>query len=57
MENVAEQRALERIGLLREGCRCLRGHHFCDGRCRDSYIYGITRNDWTGDRLPPPVSG
>lgn len=44
VENVAEQRALERASLLREGC--VRGHHFRDGQWRDSYIYGITRNDW-----------
>ena len=55
MENIAEQRALERAGLVCEGC--VRGQHFRDGRWRDSYIYGITRNDWKGDRLPPPVSG
>lgn len=45
VENIAEQRALERAGFLREGC--VRGHHFRDGEWRDSYIYGITRNDWT----------
>ncbi|MGH9258372.1 MAG: GNAT family N-acetyltransferase [Acidimicrobiales bacterium] len=44
IENIAEQHALERAGLLREGC--VRGAHFRDGRWRDSYIYGITRNDW-----------
>ena len=54
VENIAEQRALERAGLLREGC--LRGHNFRDGQWRDSYIYGITRNDWN-TRPPPPVSG
>jgi RimJ/RimL family protein N-acetyltransferase len=51
VENIAEQRALEGAGLVREGC--VRGQHFRDGRWRDSYIYGITRNDWKGDRLPP----
>jgi RimJ/RimL family protein N-acetyltransferase len=51
VENIAEQRALERAGLVREGCA--RGQHFRDGRWRDSYIYGITRNDWKGDRIPP----
>lgn len=44
VENVAEQRALERSGLLREGC--LRGHHFRAGQWRDSFIYGITRDEW-----------
>ena len=44
VENIAEQRALERAGLLLEGC--IRGGHFRDGQWRDSYVYGITRNDW-----------
>jgi RimJ/RimL family protein N-acetyltransferase len=44
VENIAEQRALARVGLLREGC--MRGGHFRDGQWRDSYIYGITRGDW-----------
>ena len=44
VDNVAEQRALERVGLLREGC--VRGGHFRDGHWRDGYIYGITRYDW-----------
>jgi RimJ/RimL family protein N-acetyltransferase len=44
VDNIAEQRSLERVGLLREGC--LRGHHFRDSRWRDSYIYGVTRPDW-----------
>lgn len=43
LENAAEQRALERCGLRQEGL--LRGHHFRDGKWRDSYIYGITRPD------------
>jgi [ribosomal protein S5]-alanine N-acetyltransferase len=45
VDNIAEQRALERAGLLREGC--VRGQHFRDGQWRDSYMYGIVRNDWT----------
>lgn len=43
VENVAEQRALERSGFHQEGL--LRGHHFRDGRWRDSFIYGLTRDD------------
>lgn len=43
MENVTEQRALERCGFRQEGL--LRGHHFRDGRWRDSFIYGLTRPD------------
>lgn len=45
VDNIAEQRALERSGLLQEGL--LRGHHFRDGQWRDSFIYGITRTDYT----------
>lgn len=41
VENIAEQRALERCGLRQEGL--LQGHHFRDGQWRDSYIYAITR--------------
>ncbi len=44
--NVAEQRALERSGFSREGR--LRGTHFRDGRWRDSFIYGIVRDDISG---------
>jgi RimJ/RimL family protein N-acetyltransferase len=42
-ENVAEQRALERCGFRQEGR--LRGTHFQRGRWRDSYVYGIVRDD------------
>jgi RimJ/RimL family protein N-acetyltransferase len=42
--NIAEQRALERVGLVREGCA--RGAHYRNGEWRDSYVYGITRDDW-----------
>jgi RimJ/RimL family protein N-acetyltransferase len=44
VDNMAEQRALERVGLFREGCA--RGAHFRNGEWRDSYVYGITRDDW-----------
>jgi [ribosomal protein S5]-alanine N-acetyltransferase len=53
VENVAEQRALERSGLIREGR--LRGTHFRDGRWRDSFIYGIIRDDISGSS--PKVPG
>lgn len=43
VENVAEQRALERCGFRQEGR--LRGHHFRDGAWRDSYVYGLLRSD------------
>ena len=44
VDNVAEQRALERVGLPREGR--VRGAGFRDGQWHDSYIYGMTRSDW-----------
>jgi RimJ/RimL family protein N-acetyltransferase len=43
VENVAEQRALERCGFTQEGR--LRGTHFRAGQWRDSFIYGIVRDD------------
>lgn len=43
VDNVAEQRALERCGFHKEGL--LRGHHVRDGRWRDSLIFGLTRDD------------
>ena len=43
-DNVAEQRALERVGLKREGR--VRGSGFRNGQWRDSYIYGMIRTDW-----------
>jgi RimJ/RimL family protein N-acetyltransferase len=39
--NVAEQRALEKIGFVREGV--LRSHHFRAGRYRDLAVYGVLR--------------
>jgi ribosomal-protein-alanine N-acetyltransferase len=41
--NIAEQRALERCGFRQEGR--LRGHHFRDGQWRDSFVYGLTRDE------------
>lgn len=41
--NVAEQRALERSRFRQEGR--LRGTNFRDGQWRDSFIYGIVRDD------------
>lgn len=43
VENLVEQKALERCGFRQEGL--LRGHHFRDGRWRDSFIYGLVRDD------------
>lgn len=42
-ENIAEQRALDRCGFKQEGR--LRSTHFRDGLWRDSFIYGIVRDD------------
>jgi RimJ/RimL family protein N-acetyltransferase len=42
-DNVVEQRALERCGFAQEGL--LRGTHFRDAQWRNSYIYGIVRDD------------
>ena len=49
VDNVAEQRALERVGFRREGVQ--RGLYFRSGRWRDSVMYGLLRDD---DR--PPTS-
>ncbi|NUP36643.1 MAG: GNAT family N-acetyltransferase [Streptomyces sp.] len=43
IDNVAEQRALEKAGFTREGV--LRASNFRDGRWRDSVLYGIVRDD------------
>ena len=42
-ENVAEQKALERIGFTREGV--LREVAFRDGTWRDTVIYALLRDD------------
>jgi [ribosomal protein S5]-alanine N-acetyltransferase len=44
VDNIAEQRALEQVGLQQEGR--VRGAGFRDGRWRDSYMYGIVRSEW-----------
>jgi RimJ/RimL family protein N-acetyltransferase len=43
VDNVAEQRALERVGFSCEGV--LRGYGFRDGKWRDGVIYGLLRDD------------
>lgn len=43
VDNVAEQRALERAGFTREGL--LRGRGFVRGQWRDGYIYARLRDD------------
>ena len=49
VENLAEQRALEKAGFTREGIR--RGSQFRDGTWRDMAIYGRLRDD------PAPAAG
>lgn len=49
VENLAEQRALEKAGFIREGIR--RGSLFRDGKWRDMAIYGRLRDD------PAPAAG
>jgi ribosomal-protein-alanine N-acetyltransferase len=44
IDNVAEQRALERAGFRREGVQ--RGLYFRAGAWRDSVMYGLLRDDW-----------
>jgi RimJ/RimL family protein N-acetyltransferase len=51
LDNAAEQRALERVGFGREGVA--RGHHFRDGRWRDSVMYGLLRDDPRLRSAPP----
>lgn len=46
VDNVAEQRALERIGFTREGV--MREVAFQNGTWRDSVIYALLRQDWRG---------
>jgi RimJ/RimL family protein N-acetyltransferase len=41
--NTAEQRALERVGFVREGIR--RAGRFRDGQWRDGVLYGLLRED------------
>jgi RimJ/RimL family protein N-acetyltransferase len=44
VDNLAEQRALERAGFRREGVQ--RGLYFRAGAWRDSVMYGLLRDDW-----------
>ena len=46
LENLAEQRVLERIGFRREGV--LRGLAFIGGRWRDGVLYAQLRGELTG---------
>jgi RimJ/RimL family protein N-acetyltransferase len=44
LDNLAEQRSLERVGFRREGVQ--RGLYFRAGAWRDSVMYGLLRADW-----------
>ncbi|WP_240938173.1 GNAT family protein [Nocardioides sp. JQ2195] len=44
VENLAEQRALEKAGFTREGTT--RGAQWRDGSYRDGHLYSILRSDW-----------
>jgi RimJ/RimL family protein N-acetyltransferase len=43
VENLAEQRALEKVGFVREGT--MRGVQFRAGTWRDSVMFGLVRSD------------
>ncbi len=46
VENLAEQRALERAGFTREGL--IRGAQWRDGSYRDGYLYAVLRHELAG---------
>ncbi|MEY9934205.1 RimJ/RimL family protein N-acetyltransferase [Catenulispora sp. GP43] len=48
VENIAEQRSLEKAGLVREGV--CRGCHFRDGEYRDMVVFAILRADFEASR-------
>ena len=43
VDNIAEQRALEGAGFMREGL--IRGAQWRDGANRDGYLYAVVRDD------------
>ncbi len=45
VENIAEQRALEKAGFTREGV--IRGAQWRNGAYRDGYLYSILRAEWS----------
>lgn len=57
LDNVAEQRSLERVGFRREGIQ--RGLYFRAGAWRDRVMYGLLRADWLSrpPRNDPPLAG
>lgn len=55
VENVAEQRALEKAGFTREGTA--RGSQWRDGAYHDCYLYSVLRAEWTRHTPAPEPSG
>jgi RimJ/RimL family protein N-acetyltransferase len=53
-DNPAEQRALEKIGMVREGV--VRGAEWRGGSYHDHILYGILRTDWEAASSGPPVT-
>lgn len=53
LENLAEQRALERVGFAREGV--IRGAQWRNGAYRDGYLYSMLRAEWA--EWAPSVGG
>jgi RimJ/RimL family protein N-acetyltransferase len=55
VDNIAEQRALERVGFRREGVA--RGLYFRDGKWPDGVLYGLLRDDPRNSSAPPHMAG
>ena len=47
VENLAEQRALEKAGFRQEGV--VRGAQWREGTYHDGFLYSMLRADWAGD--------
>ncbi|GAA4226382.1 GNAT family protein [Actinomadura meridiana] len=54
VDNIAEQRALEKAGFTREGV--IRGYAFLGGGYRDEVLYSVLRHEMPpgGNTFPPP---
>ena len=48
-ENKASQRVLEKVGFQKEGI--IRRHFFSSGKWRDSFLYGILRDEWKEPKI------
>jgi aminoglycoside 6'-N-acetyltransferase len=51
VDNLAERRALEKVGFVKEGV--LRSTQFREGRWRDVAIYSLLRSEYRSPHLPP----